>query len=80
VGAQEHAALIAIPARPATTQVSETISVDLLLPGLDGQLHGGAVTVSFLEQLRRDACFGSGEEAARQLNRDIAAAFQILGQ
>jgi riboflavin kinase/FMN adenylyltransferase len=75
---QEWPAAISIGPNPTFEETA--LKVEFYLIGYQGRLYDRAVEVDFLARLRDIRQFGSADQLALQIDRDVAAARQVVQQ
>lgn len=77
ISQQEYAAVTNIGSRP--TVGGHQVRSESWILDFDGDLYGKTVTLAFYKFLRPEQKFGNLEELQRQIHRDAAATFELLG-
>jgi riboflavin kinase/FMN adenylyltransferase len=75
---RELPAAVSIGVRPTFEEAGE-LRVEAHLIGFDGDLYGDAVRLAFLERLRDEERFDSGEALAAQMQKDVEDVRRLVG-
>ncbi len=77
-GGEKHMAAVNVGTRP-TFDGSELV-VEAFLLDYDGDLYGRMLTIEFVEHLRPELRFSGVDDLVAQMNDDVAASREILGE
>jgi len=74
LGQATHRAVLNIGLRPTLTSPDSALQVEAHLLDFNGELYGQAMEIELVERLRDEQRFGSTDELATQISRDIERA------
>ena len=74
LGQETHRAVLNIGLRPTLASLEPALQVEAHLLDFNGELYGKAMEIELVERLRDEQRFGSTDELATQISRDIERA------
>ena len=74
LGQKTHRAVLNIGLRPTLASLEPALQVEAHLLDFNGELYGEAMEIELVERLRDEQRFGSTDELATQISRDIERA------